>query len=71
MEMAPVPKGPKLSGLCRCREAKKTGETPSISVMIRLEILPRPDGESKVFCSNEGLILPGYRTPPMKPPPMA
>jgi hypothetical protein len=37
--------------------------------MVWPEISARPAGESKVFCSNEGLILPGYRIPPMKPPP--
>jgi hypothetical protein len=68
--MSPVKRGAKLSGLCRCREGKKAYEIPSVAVMIRSEIFVRPDEESKVFCWKEGLIRPGYKTPPMKPPPM-
>jgi hypothetical protein len=62
--------GVKLSGLCRCKEAKKEYEPPSISLVIQSEMIARLNEGSKIFCWKEGLILPGYKTPPMKPPPM-
>jgi hypothetical protein len=71
MEMPAVKGGAKLSGLCRCREAKKDYEPPSVSVMIQSEMVVRLNEGSKMFCWKEGLILPGYKIPPMKPPPIA
>jgi hypothetical protein len=62
--------GTKLSGRCRCREGKKAYETPSVAVLIQPEMIVRFNEGSKSFCWKEGLILPGYKTPPMKPPPM-
>ena len=70
IEMPQVKGGVKLSGLCRCKEAKKDNEPPSIAVVIQPEMIVRFNEGSKILCWKEGLILPGYKTPPMKPPPM-
>jgi hypothetical protein len=59
----------KLSGFCRCKEGKKNYEPPSIGFVARTEMVGRLNEGSKVFCPIENLVLPGYRTPPMKPPP--
>jgi hypothetical protein len=70
IEMLQVKGGAKLSGLCRCKEAKKEYEPPSILVVTQPETIVRFTENSKTFCWKEGLILPGHKTPPMKPPPM-
>ena len=70
IEMPQANGGTKLSGRCRCREGKKAYETPSVAVLIQPEMIVRFNEGSKSFCWKEGLILPGYKTPPMKPPPM-
>ena len=67
----PPPKGrAKLSGLCRCKEAKKYYEPPSSLAVMQSDVTVRLNEGSKSFRLKEGLALPGYKTPPMKPPPI-
>jgi hypothetical protein len=70
IEMPQIKEGAMLSGVCRCKEVKKDYESPSMAVVIQPEMIVRFNEGSKIFCRKEGLILPGYKTPPMKPPPI-
>ncbi len=71
METGRAKGGAKLSGLCRCKEGKKAYETPSTLAVIRSEAIAKPHEGPPMICRKQGLVLPGYRIPPMKPPPPA
>jgi len=70
IEMPSAKGAPKLCGFCRCKEAKRLYTPSSVAVVIRSGTMVMFVESSKAICRKEGRILPEYRTPPMKPPPM-
>ena len=60
----------KISAKCNCHSSEEQPNSKSLEIIIsglRIIGLPQEAGNSLDF--DDGLPLPGYRIPPMKPPP--
>ncbi len=70
IEMTPAKRAVKLFGSCKCKEAKEASASSSIAAVIQPDMILSLNEGGRNFCWKDGVLLPGYKTPPMKPPPM-
>ncbi len=65
IKMAPAKGVAKLFGSCKCKEAKEAYAAPSMAAVIQSDMILSLNESGRNFCWKEGLVLPGYRSPPM------
>jgi hypothetical protein len=62
----------KISGKCNCRSSEEQPNARFLEIIIpRFEMLGLPNEAGRTHDLAKGVLLPGHKVPPMKPPPMS